>query len=161
MIINEQRKTEGAVVSGWGKMENQVPADVLQFATILFSENRTSCRQTYAGLKNPRVITEKMLCAGGRKADTCEGDSGGPLTCFKYSASKNRDQVYLCGVVSFGIGCQSGHPGIYTDVSTYYGWIQKHMSRGWRQHYSKKLSELVMWKLCSTLLILNFSFRLY
>ena len=51
-----------------------------------------------------------------------QGDSGGPLMV------RNSDQNYsLAGVTSFGVGdCgESGHPAVYTAVSSYIDWINK------------------------------------
>ena len=88
-------------MSGLGLMEIHLIADVLQFAVIGISPDRNACRQTYAGLEKSRVVTENMICAGGRKADSCQGDSGGPLSCFQYSVKINPNQLYLCGIVTF------------------------------------------------------------
>ena len=68
------------------------------------------------------LITGTMICAGSEGKDSCQGDSGGPLTC------NNIYGKYLCGIVSFGIGCgQRDYPGVYTDVSKYLGWIYQKM----------------------------------
>ena len=55
-----------------------------------------------------------MMCAGGQKGkDACQGDSGGPLM----GTYPETDQVFLAGVVSWGIGnnysADSIHPSIY------------------------------------------------
>lgn len=44
--------------------------------------------------------------------DTCQGDSGGPLFL------PDGDGL-LVGITSFGIGCDEGFPGIYTNVGRY------------------------------------------
>lgn len=64
------------------------------------------------------------ICAGsparadGKVQDSCNGDSGGPMTRAQGSGR------VLVGLVSWGKGCAlAGVPGIYTRVSAYRGWI--------------------------------------
>jgi len=67
-----------------------------------------------------------MICAGygeGGK-NSCEGDSGGPLSCH---APDGRWK--LAGIVSWGpIWCSlANRPGVYTRVERYVDWIKKHV----------------------------------
>ena len=55
--------------------------------------------------------------------DSCQGDSGGPLQV--YHSDSNKTQVI--GVVSFGIGCGTALPSMYTRVAYYYEWIKSHV----------------------------------
>lgn len=72
-----------------------------------------------------RKLVETQYCAVGKEntmtkyfGDACEGDSGGPLQIFQ-------DEKYkLVGVTSFGTGCGTGKPGVYTRVASYIGWIE-------------------------------------
>ena len=68
-----------------------------------------------------------MVCAGGY-ADACEGDSGGPLTCW-HSSTNGQQQRYLCGIVSYGVYCNQtanvNFPSAYTDVAKYKNWIER------------------------------------
>jgi len=59
-------------------------------------------------------IFSTNICAGGvRGEDSCYGDSGGGLTM-------TVDHVeILYGIVSWGIGCATESPGVYTAVSMY------------------------------------------
>ena len=79
----------------------------------------STCRIEY-----PFSIADSMLCAGKSGKDSCQGDSGGPLVCSDASG-----QVYLAGVVSWGIGCGGlFHPGVYTEVSYFVDWIAQNMA---------------------------------
>lgn len=49
------------------------------------------------------------------------GDSGGPLQ----AALADDGKYYLIGLTSYGIGCGSAFPGIYTRVSSYIEWIER------------------------------------
>ena len=72
-----------------------------------------NCSQSYG------QIPSSMICAGDMSkggVDACQGDSGGPLTC----------NGLLAGVVSWGNKCgQPNYPGVYTNVSEYYDWIEE------------------------------------
>ncbi|TAA42671.1 trypsin-like serine protease [Corallincola spongiicola] len=63
-------------------------------------------------------VTDNMICAGGVVGiDSCSGDSGGPL----YEGEG--DQAVQYGIVSWGLGCDVGSPGVYTRVANYNDWI--------------------------------------
>lgn len=50
------------------------------------------------------------------------GDSGGPLQLKVYV--RQESVFYIVGITSFGAGCASDFPGIYTRVSEYLTWIE-------------------------------------
>ncbi|KAK5646193.1 hypothetical protein RI129_004657 [Pyrocoelia pectoralis] len=111
-----------ATVSGWGRMsESGNSPHILQQVTLPFIEKYT-CRSTYQQVGFSQYLSECQLCAGtpyGGK-DACQGDSGGPLVCAKQSG-----QYFLCGIVSWGIGCaRPQYPGVYTEVSCFVDWIK-------------------------------------
>jgi len=98
----------------WSSVLRQVVVPVL---------TQTQCSQpSFYG----SYVTDNMLCAGyvdGGK-DACRGDSGGPLVCRDVD---DRRRWTLHGVVSFGSGCaQPRKPGVYTRVTKFVDWIQRH-----------------------------------
>ena len=36
----------------------------------------------------------------------------------------NGEKATLVGLVSFGIGCASGYPGVYTNIANFIDWIK-------------------------------------
>lgn len=70
------------------------------------------------------IFREAMAIKGG--TDSCQGDSGGPL--WKWIGHGETKRAVLIGIVSRGAGCgRKDTPGIYTKVSSYVKWIQKHI----------------------------------
>jgi len=107
-----------ATVSGWGStaFHAKTISDDLLYVTAPVVKRR-SCNKAYKG-----AVTDKMICAGGKDADVCAGDSGGGLVI----AYKNR--AFLEGIVSWGQGCgDPKKPGVYTRIPSYLDWIKAHM----------------------------------
>uniref|UniRef100_A0A3Q3DQ10 Transmembrane serine protease 5 n=1 Tax=Hippocampus comes TaxID=109280 RepID=A0A3Q3DQ10_HIPCM len=109
-------------ISGWGytQPDGVHSSDTLKEAPVpIISTNKCNSSCMYNG-----EITPRMLCAGYSegKVDACQGDSGGPLVC-------QDDNVWrLMGVVSWGNGCaEPNHPGVYTKVAKFLGWIYEIM----------------------------------
>jgi len=107
-------------VAGWGiqrEGSSQLAGRLQQVNVTVVSTSRCE-----SALK-PYPVTSNMLCAGGQKGkDACQGDSGGPLM----GTYPQTDQVFLAGVVSWGIGCgRKGKYGVYTKVSHYAKWFQR------------------------------------
>jgi len=108
-----------SVCSGWGTLSSGGACcpQTLYYVSLNVTTN-DFCNAAY-----PRDnITPDMICAsdnnGGTERDSCQGDSGGPL------AVKGANGAFtLVGIVSWGIGCASGYPGVYSRVSHFNDWI--------------------------------------
>ncbi|EDW42023.1 GM24243 [Drosophila sechellia] len=100
--------------TGWGLTDNKMRPPALQDAPITVM-NRYVCSKLY-----DVTITQGQICAGDKETNTCLGDSGGPLGGVVNYYGDLRFVQY--GITSFGDSeCHS--PSIYTDLSTYSGWI--------------------------------------
>ncbi|XP_077136700.1 granzyme A-like [Ranitomeya variabilis] len=116
-------------VAGWGitNLKKKSSSDVLLEVKLAIVDNEI-CEKQYKKIKQ-RIIGS-MMCAGApnknHKADTCKGDSGGPLIC---------DGKYV-GLVSFGPKeCGAPDlPGVYTRLTDdYLKWIQNITSRDYSE----------------------------
>ncbi|XP_045676628.1 serine protease 41-like [Phyllostomus hastatus] len=120
-------------VTGWGHIrENKElpPPYTLQEVQVTIINN-SRCDYLFQQPDFFYRIGDDMICAGSEDGihDTCkalfthftpQGDSGGPLTC-----EKNGLWIQI-GIVSWGVGCgRPNRPGVYTNVSRYFGWIQR------------------------------------
>jgi secreted trypsin-like serine protease len=109
-----------AQVSGWGQLRygSSALSDILQYVTLNVTTN-SYCQQRYSSRHN---ITSDMICAtdnsGNIARDKCYGDGGGPLTVKESDGS-----FRVIGVVSWGIECASGYPGVYARVGNFVDWI--------------------------------------
>nr|XP_039269682.1 A disintegrin and metalloproteinase with thrombospondin motifs gon-1-like isoform X5 [Styela clava] len=111
-------------VLGWGLNEHQKLLPGLHEANVAVI-NLQQCREWYA--RDMVQIPVTHFCAGNVSggADTCAGDSGGPLI------HKQGDKYILRGITSFGakVCGVPARPGVYTRVSRYISWIRRKMSQ--------------------------------
>ena len=113
-IIIDNMKAIGA---GWGfTQEDGEPSDVLLQIDLDVYE-KSECVWYIEKIFHGDSYGKN--CSIGNKGDTCNGDSGGPVFF------ANDDDTYTqIGIVSMGKGCtNNAHPGINTDIATYYLWI--------------------------------------
>ncbi|XP_044756710.1 phenoloxidase-activating factor 2-like [Coccinella septempunctata] len=84
--------------------------------------------QCVAKLRNTRLgsyfnLHRSFICAGGGEGqDTCKGDGGGALVCPMKNQANRFVQI---GIVSWGVGCGEGIPGIYANVNLFRRWIDE------------------------------------
>ena len=112
-------------VAGWGNTsadDKQYYAELRQAELVVFPPASCGGGQGYSvdgvefeGFRPGEADAASMLCAGGVRdgaiADTCQGDSGGPAISGQGAAAR------LVGVESWGVGCATHTPGVYTRVS--------------------------------------------
>jgi secreted trypsin-like serine protease len=115
---------DGFEVAGWGVTETGRITDYLQW--LAFTRIPPDTCQTAMRKNRPDfLVLESQICAEGDpelRADTCNGDSGGPMV------TSIDSKWYLAGIVSFGTkACDSSTPSFYTRVASYYEWIEKKM----------------------------------
>lgn len=111
----DQIISSDCIASGWGAVtEGGDVNDLLQQVTLPVVDDAT-CKATYGETE----IYDHMICLGEAGKDSCQGDTGGPLTC------TNSDQSsFLGGIYSTGYGCgRPSYPGIYTEMSYFVQWI--------------------------------------
>ncbi|KAJ8982607.1 hypothetical protein NQ317_005079, partial [Molorchus minor] len=103
------------VTIGWGITEHTsgISSVLRKVASPVMSNEE--CKSV-AGFEE--VIDSSHLCTSGvGPVGSCNGDSGGPLLV---------DNVQV-GIVSFGDdNCQSGTPSVFTRVTDFHEWIEKH-----------------------------------
>ncbi|KAF7282600.1 hypothetical protein GWI33_002319 [Rhynchophorus ferrugineus] len=110
--------------TGWGRTDFAGPTSNDLLEVVLKTYTFSECSAFYR--KNNRLANglddNTQLCAGGEGEevkDTCNGDSGGPLSY------KIENTHYIAGITSFGKACGLVNvPAVYTRVSAYVPWIE-------------------------------------
>lgn len=121
----DQSKNETLVVIGWGatSLASEGSLNLKKAAGISFVDiNECDVKYQNYKAKLQRGIENKMICAidtnRTRAADSCWGDSGGPLLLFTGSS------YLLAGTTAFGQACGSSIPSVYMSVYEYIDWIE-------------------------------------
>ncbi|XP_011304755.1 trypsin 5G1 [Fopius arisanus] len=115
---DKELRTEWASIAGWGAVptqedDNDVTSKNLKYAMV----PRTPSADCIDNYKAVYRVTPRHICYGYQDggADTCKGDSGGPLY--------NTESI-LIGITSWGDVCgEKFTPGVYTDVIQLTDWI--------------------------------------
>jgi secreted trypsin-like serine protease len=96
-----------------GRTLNRRSEGLMEVALTVLPQAR--CTSRY-----PTAMIPQVLCAGSSDGrDSCNGDSGGPMT-----RAEGRERV-LVGLVSHGYGCGiKGVPGLYVNAGAYRQWIK-------------------------------------
>ncbi|KAK1344725.1 hypothetical protein QTO34_013423 [Cnephaeus nilssonii] len=115
-------------VTGWGDIQEneELPAPYTLQEVEVGIINTTMCNYMFTQPSYRYNIWGDMICAGDAQGgkDACFGDSGGPLAC------ERKGLWYQVGVVSWGVGCgRPNRPGVYTNVSTHFKWMQTLIAR--------------------------------
>jgi secreted trypsin-like serine protease len=152
-VSNDLYQGQKCQCSGWGTLfyyATSLP-DYLQYVTLNITTD-TYCHEAF--LPNESIYPG-MMCATDNQGDTtrdsCQGDSGGPLT-----VKNSTGNFHVVGIVSWGIGCASGFPGVYTRVSDYLQWIDD-VTNG----YAKVVRTTLFHLLTPTFVTLHFTVLLY
>merc|ERR1712142_892685 len=81
--------------------------------------SRADCEQKLKPVFRDRGVPNWSLkpsevCAGGVIGkDACKGEGGAPLVCY----DKSSDQYFAVGLVSYGFGCNTDKPAVYTNLA--------------------------------------------
>ena len=125
MLVSISNPQIHARRNGSGAPAGERPAfpAVLQHADLPFVPlNVCNAPDAYNGA----VVEATMFCAGPEdgSADTCGGDSGGPVV--DRGSSSNPAQHRQVGIVSWGLGCAiAGFPGVYVRLDSFAGFIEQ------------------------------------
>ncbi|RHY95326.1 hypothetical protein DYB26_013473 [Aphanomyces astaci] len=108
-------------VRGWGRLWGRGPKSrVLQEVSVTTWNNTRTSAALF-----PHPVNDTELGAGGVEGeDSCEGDSGGPLTIEENGTAR------LVGVIARGFGCGlRGIPGIYERTSAARAFIEPYLPK--------------------------------
>lgn len=104
-------------VTGWGKNafgSNGTYQSILKEVDVSVI-SQANCETALRRAKGNRILKyldNSTMCAGDEVGkDACTGDGGSPLVCQTKTGS-----YQVIGLVTWGIGCANGIPGVYAKV---------------------------------------------
>jgi len=106
-----------AAIAGFGSTEYGGSSSSRLLKAEVQTMSNSGCIRKF-GFSGRRLVGDNQMCAYDDESDTCQGDSGGPLM-----VKSSKGYYTQAGVVSFGIGCSKGYPGVYTRITSYLRWI--------------------------------------
>jgi trypsin len=118
-----------ATVVGWGETSEGGSTSSTLLEAQVPMRSDADCDAAYADYYGPDddgFFAETMVCAGNGSADTCAGDSGGPLMVSDGTAP------VLVGATSWGEGCNDPEfPGVYARLGSnpLNGWVLERTPR--------------------------------
>ncbi|XP_036336805.1 trypsin-1-like [Rhagoletis pomonella] len=119
---------ENVTAIGYGDTQFGGVSSPLLLKTNLTTINNRECESFYdpdSGALTEGIRSTQICAMDPEKLrDTCQGDSGGPIIKFVQMEGLNL-MSYLVGVTSFGIGCGTGTPSVYTRISEFVDWIEE------------------------------------
>ena len=137
LAIKEPQKDDSVIATGWGHTSYKGSVSNILREVDLTIKSREDCVLAF---KNTFTLTANMICAEEKGKDACQGDSGGETLMLLYFhiisftlkycmlpgplIKCNGEKATLVGLVSFGIGCASGYPGVYTNIANFIDWIK-------------------------------------
>ncbi|XP_053953818.1 trypsin-1-like [Anastrepha ludens] len=120
--------TENVTAIGYGDTQFGGVSSPLLMKTNLVTIKNNECQLHYdpdSGSLTDGIIWTQICAKDPEKLrDTCQGDSGGPI--IKFVQREGLELMsFVVGVTSFGIGCGTGIPSVYTRISEYIDWIEQ------------------------------------
>ena len=104
-------------ITGWGALKHRGSQASKPYEVRVDILTRKECTQMW----KQELILPSHVCVGDRKegkTGSCNGDSGGPLSC------RVNGEWKLAGVTTWGVfNCDPAFPSVYTKVSDYIDWI--------------------------------------
>lgn len=118
-------------IAGWGSLDKagkKFPHVLQELEGVPHYDIR-ACKQRLTD-----ISLTTHICAGGNTGyDACTGDSGGPMWLYVNSTPM------LYGITSWGRGCATTAPGVYTRVSAYREWIESKIGTNLSNPYNGTL----------------------